>query len=169
MAERERRGRQLAIELPPELLHRLKAHAAAADRPVSAVVRRWIEAGLDGGLAAGADDGPELADLVQRVVVIEQQLATLQRQASPDRAQKATRSGEARPAPAPLDLASVPAGGIETAALAELLGMRRGTLNAQIARAGGARDGLELHGWRCAGLVRPERGGPPRALWLPAA
>ena len=57
MVQRARSGRQLAIELPPELLQRLKAQAATEERPVAALVRRWIEAGLaaepSGGDASG--------------------------------------------------------------------------------------------------------------------
>ena len=68
--ERKRKGRQLAIELPPELLQRLKAHAAASDRPVSALVRRWIEAGLNGGLEAGT------TALAQRIDALEAAIKT---------------------------------------------------------------------------------------------
>jgi len=46
--------------------------------------------------------------------------------------------------------------------------MRRGTINARIGRAGGPAPGLELEGWRCLGIRTQERGGPARALWVPA-
>jgi len=64
LAKRERRGRQLSVELPAELLQRLKEHAEATDRPVAALVRRWIEAGLAGGLESGAPTGPTIQERV---------------------------------------------------------------------------------------------------------
>lgn len=83
MATRDRRGAQLSVELPPELLARLRAHAAAADRPVAAVVRRWIEAGLSGALEIGA--AAPAADLAERVAALEAAVAALQATApSPD-------------------------------------------------------------------------------------
>jgi hypothetical protein len=54
---------------------------------------------------------------------------------------------------------------ITTKALADLLQMRRGTLNARIARAGGALPGLVIEGWCCLGTQVPKRGGPAQALW----
>ena len=101
MAQRARVGRQLAIELPPELLQRLKAHAAADGRPVAALVRRWIEDGLSGTLKAGAaaPDAPGLAD---RVAALEAAVADLRRSAAPERGKAAPRSGgalEAEPLP----------------------------------------------------------------------
>jgi hypothetical protein len=54
---------------------------------------------------------------------------------------------------------------IPTAALADLLGITRGAINARIARAGGAAPGLVIEGWSCVGLAVPKRGGPAQALW----
>lgn len=79
---RDRRGAQLSVELPPELLQRLKAAAAATDRPVAALVRRWIEAGLAGGLEGGAVS-PEPAGLLERVVALEAAVAALGREQRP--------------------------------------------------------------------------------------
>jgi predicted DNA-binding protein len=47
---RDRKGAQLALELEPQLMQRLRARAAADGRPVAVLVRRWIEAGLGGAL-----------------------------------------------------------------------------------------------------------------------
>jgi hypothetical protein len=72
------------------------------------------------------------------------------------------------PAPAPPNQAvTIPQVGdaITTKALADLLQMRRGTLNARIARAGGALPGLVIEGWCCLGTQVPKRGGPAQALW----
>jgi predicted DNA-binding protein len=187
MVQRARSGRQLAIELPPELLQRLKAHAAASDRPVSALVRRWIEAGLNRALEADAPafDG---TDLAQRVQALEAAVAALQKQAAIPRSTRPTKPSPP-PASEPLELeldlgsskpnpsakgstipqmGDAPEGGITTAALAEALGMKRGSLNERLRRMGGAREGLELDGWRCCGQVAPLSGGPPRWVWEPA-
>lgn len=144
---------QLNLKLPPEVLAQWRAQAAAEGLSV----RDWLIARL--APAAGAA-GPDLAD---RVEALEARLAALEQR--PARAPRpAPAAPPAAPLPPPADL---PADGIETAALAELLGLKRPTFNARIARAGGPRPGLELNGWRCLGLRSPDRGGPPRALWVP--
>ena len=116
-----------------------------------------IEALLSGNSASPAPPLSALATLEARVALLEQG-------ASPKRV---SPSSPKQVSPTPY-VGDLPAGGIETAALADLLNMRRGTLNARIARAGGAREGLELEGWRCIGLQVPDRGGPARARWEPA-
>jgi plasmid stability protein len=92
---RDRKGAQLALEVGPELLQRLRARAAADGRPLAALVRRWLEAGLSGALeqagAAAPAAGPEL---LARVAALEAAVADLQRLASPERVSAAPRSGE---------------------------------------------------------------------------
>jgi hypothetical protein len=167
MARADRRGAQLAFELPRELLERLRAQAAAERRTVAALLRGWIEAGL-AAPAAPAAPGVDLSDLSERVGSLERELAQLRRPTPPVTANSSNLPASPdRVIPAPL-VGEVPPGGIETAALAERLGMRRGTLNARIARAGGAAPGLVVEGWRCLGARVPDRGGPARALWEPA-
>ena len=68
---RDRKGGQLAVELPPELLQQLKAHAAATDRPMAALVRRWIEAGLAGALDPTGSAAPAGTDLAARLAAVE--------------------------------------------------------------------------------------------------
>jgi AraC-like DNA-binding protein len=165
MARADRRGAQLAFELPRELLERLRAQATAERRTVAALLRGWIEAGLAAGPAA---PGVDLSDLSERVGCLERELALLRRPTPPVTANSSNLpASPERVIPAPL-VGDVPPGGIETAALADRLGMRRGTLNARIARAGGAAPGLVVEGWRCLGARVPDRGGPARALWVPA-
>jgi predicted DNA-binding protein len=180
MVQRARSGRQLAIELPPELLQRLKAQAAAEERPVAALVRRWIDAGLNGALETGVVAPAAVAgDLVERLEALEAAVAALQ-QSRPARTPKPAPaaslplelhppdegSGEPRKGePAIPPLGEVPAGAITTADLAARIGMKRGSLNERLRRAGGARIGLEMEGWRCVGHHFPEGGGPPRWLW----
>lgn len=90
---RDRKGAQLSLELEPQLLARLRARAAADGRPLAVMVRRWLEAGLDGALEQQAGPaGPDLADLVERVGRLEAELAQIRR--SPERV-------EPLPAPQP--------------------------------------------------------------------
>lgn len=175
MVPRARSGSQLAIEVPAELLQRLKAHATATDRSVSALVRRWIEMGLSGDLQA-VTATPAAVGLADRVDALELAVVELQKQVSPSPPRKSSRQPVASE---PLELGSVPlaegsritplgdalASAITTAELAEALGMKRGSLNERIRRAGGARLGMELEGWCCVGSCTPGAGGPPRWLW----
>jgi hypothetical protein len=175
MAQRVRSGSQLAIEVPSELLQRLKAHATATDRSVSALVRRWIEAGLNGDLEPSFEPSAA-AGLADRVASLELAVVELQQQVKAPRLEKPSRvplrSKPPELGPVPLAGASritptgdVLAGVITTAELAEALGIKRGSLNERIRRMGGARLGLELEGWCCVGSRTPEAGGPPRWLW----
>ena len=146
---------QLAINIPAPLLERLRAAAAERGVTYSSLVLQWIEAGL------GADLDAPRSDLAARLDAVERRLDALP--ASPTRVIPALRLVEQVPPPGTF----LGAGPITTAELAELLAIRRGTLNARISRAGGAAVGLELNGWRCVALEVPPRGGPARALWEP--
>jgi hypothetical protein len=151
---------QLAINIPAPLLERLRAAAAERGVTYSSLVLQWIEAGL------GADLDAPRSDLAARLDAVERRLDALP--ASPKRVKPVSRPAELVPTKqvAPPGTFLV-AGPITTAELAELLAMRRGTLNARIGRAGGAAVGLELNGWRCVAMEVPSRGGPARALWEP--
>jgi hypothetical protein len=159
---------QLNLKVPPAVLDHWRAQAAA--QGVS--VRDWLVS--IAGPTAPPGPGPAAGDgLADRVALLEATAAELRgavaqlQQTRPPRSPSPAPAGPlAAPVPVPADL---PADGIETAALAQLLRMKRGTLNARIARMGGAAPGLVVDGWRCLGLRTPERGGPPRALWVPAA
>lgn len=87
---RDHKGAQL--ELEPGLMQRLQARAAADGRPVAVLVRRWIEAGLGGGvLEQQASTAAPTADaeLLARVAAMEAAVADLQRPASPERVRPA--------------------------------------------------------------------------------
>jgi hypothetical protein len=148
---------QLNLRLPVPLVAALKAQAQQQGITLTALVEQQLS----------GDSKPASSDLA----AIEQRLAALEqgRLASPTRVIPALRLVEEIPnrlLPAtPPAIGSV--GPITTAELAELLAMRRGTLNARIGRAGGPAVGLELNGWRCVALEVPPRGGPARALWEP--
>lgn len=155
---------QLNLKLPPAVLANWREQARAAGHES---VRDWLLAIT----AAPAEACAELP-LRDRVARLEQAVEALQQARSAPRRVDALPPA-ARPAPAPAAAPpapplAAPAGAITTAELADRLGIRRGTFNAQISRAGGAAPGLVLHGWRCLGLRASDRGGPARAIWEPA-
>ena len=149
---------QLNIRLPVPLVAALKAQAQQQGITLTALVE----------LLLAGDSKPASSDLATQLAAIEQRLVALEQQgrpASPKRVKPAPRPAEEIPNRL---LPAVPGGSgapITTAELAELLAMRRGTLNARISRAGGPVVGQELNGWRCVALEVPSRGGPARALW----
>ena len=158
---------QLNLKVPPAVIAHWRAQAAAQ----SLSVRDWlisITAPTEAP-AAGPAGGAALADRVAQLEAaaaeLREAVTQLQAQGPPPRS---PRPAPAAPPPV-LIPADLPADGIETTALAQLLGLRRGTLNARIARLGGPAPGLVVDGWRCLGQRTPDRGGPPRALWVPAA
>lgn len=176
MSKRDRRGAQLSVELPPELLQRLRAEASQQDRPVAVLVRRWIEAGLSGelGAAATTTEGESRTGLMERVEALERAVAQLQQQPRPRRSPASAPAAAAAPAAAtppaaaaePPVLAPITAeGAITTAQLADQLGMRRTSLNERLRRAGGAKVGMVVAGWRCVGQGAGPNGGPLRWLW----
>ena len=151
---------QLNIRLPVPLVAALKTQAQQQGITLTALVEHQLS----------GDSKPASSDLAAQLAAIEQRLAALEqsRLASPTRVIPAPRPGElAPPKQVPPPGTFLGAGPIATAELAELLSMRRGTLNARIGRAGGAAVGLDLNGWRCVALEVPPRGGPARALWEP--
>lgn len=59
---------QLALQLPPELITRIRAAAVAQGRSITALTRAWLEAGLAAleAAAAGADDAIARIDAMER-------------------------------------------------------------------------------------------------------
>ena len=150
---------QLNIRLPVPLVAALKAQAQQQGITLTALVE----------LLLAGDSKPASSDLATQLAAVEQRLLALEQQgrpASPKRVKPASQPAELVP---PKQVAPpgtfLGAGPITTAELAELLAMRRGTLNARISRAGGPVVGQELNGWCCVALEVPSRGGPARALW----
>jgi hypothetical protein len=156
---------QLNLKVSPAVLDHWRAQAAA--QGVS--IRDWLVS--IAGPAAAPSGGPAAPDgLADRVAQLEAATAELreavaQLEARPPRSPRPAADPPAAPVSPPADLS---ADGIETAALADRLGVKRGTLNNRINRLGGPAPGLVVDGWRCLGTRPPERGGPPRALWVPA-
>ena len=185
---RDRKGAQLSFELPPGLLERLRAHAAAERRTVAAVLRGWIEAGLAGALEPSAEPSAALVGLANRLEALERDVAQLQLGAI-----KATKRRE-RPDPLPAvkvsemsdsggfppDLQEPPASpdrvipappvgdAITTAQLAERTGTNRSAWNnwARDKQPGAVRKmPPDVGQWRLVGKAAAEAGGPARWLW----
>ncbi|MDA0216393.1 MAG: hypothetical protein O3B32_04780 [Cyanobacteria bacterium] len=164
---RDRKGAQLNLEVEPQLLERLRARAAADGRPLAALVRRWLEAGLSGALEQpAAPAGPDLADLAARVGWLEAELAQL-RNATPKRVAPAPRTDE--PVTPNRVIPDPPTGAITTAELAELTGASRGAWNTWATKAtpGDVRHHPQAGSWRLVGKGLPpgDLGGPHRWLW----
>ena len=153
---------QLAINCPAPLLERLRAEAQRQQVTATSLVLTWIQAGLDGQLEAPRE--ASRTHLERRLDALEQRLDALEQ--PPKQPSRPPKQPSPPPKQKPLEQ---PAEAITTAALADLLGMRRHTLNARLARAGGAAIGLEMEGWRIVAKVKPSRGGPEQWGWLPAA
>ena len=175
MPSRNRRGAQLAFEVPPELLHRLRAFSAAQQKPMATLLRGWIEAGLAGPLEpleATADSG-----VLERLEALEAAVAKLQRTPAPTpppREVTATpRTGDALPSPPPKAappiprMGDAPEGAITTAELAEQTSTNRAAWNnwARDKTLGAVRHHPDAGSWKLVARVPTDAGGPPRTLW----
>ena len=156
---------QLALQVPPELLEHLKARAAAEGRSHTSLALQWIRAGLETEPPSAG-----LPDLERRLAAVEAGLAALQRGRPPAAPVVAAVAPVAPAQPEPRASGPGPASAVAltTAELAERLGLRRATLNERLRRAGGARAGLVMEGWRCTGQLTGPNGGPPQWTWEPA-
>ena len=165
---------QINLKVPPTVAAHWRAQAAAHGLSV----RDWLLSITAPPAEPQAGSGGP-AGLADRVAQLEALTADLQAQLTQLQAQEATPRSprpvvtarkDAPPSPAAPRSADLPApsGAIPTAELAQRIGMKRGSLNERLRRAGGAREGLEMEGWRCVGQVAPAAGGPPRWLWVPA-
>ena len=150
---------QLNLKLAPAVAAHWRREAAAAGLSV----RDWL---IRQTMPGEAPAPPAEAGLGDRVGELERQVAgLLARKPAPS----PPRKREA-PAPSPLPLppsGDAPAEAIESAELARLLGIQRSAFNTRVGRAGGARAGLVVGGWRCVGTFPSPAGGPPRPRWVP--
>jgi hypothetical protein len=161
---------QLALQVPPDLLDRLRNRAATEGRTLSAMCLAWIEKGLAAEAAAGAVD---LDGLEARIEVLEIALAALSPspQAAPIPAAPARPlvPPAAAPAPAPVLTGEGPAP-ITTAELAERTETNRASWNNWAAKAavGDVRSHAKAGPWRLVGKAPAPGGGPLRFIWEPA-
>ena len=149
---------QLALQVTPDLLARVKAAAASQGRTVTYLAMQWLEEGLAG--TSAPSPAPHLLQRLQRLEARVQRL---------EGASSAVASVPESPLlDAPLLDTAVPPEGLESREVARSLRISRGTFNARIDRAGGAREGLVINGWRCLGTFPPPpgRGGPKRPRWV---
>lgn len=149
---------QLNLKIPEAVRAHWQREASAAGLSI----RDWLIRQTMPGEAPPIPSDPGLMD---RVVALESQVAELLKRPASVR-----RDRPVRPPPELQQLA--PASdleGVEGAAVARSLGITRNGWNARVTRAGGAREGVVVSGWRCVGLRQSARGGPPRAVWVPGA
>lgn len=144
-----------------------KLRKAATERHAlpGSLVAQALEQFLSGSAPAlSADSGK----WEQRLAAVEQRLALLEKR---PRAAAAPPPPAVAPAPPPAKSLPIPQVGdaLTTAQVADRLGIKRGSFNERIRRAGGAAPGMEMEGWRIIGQARPPQGGPPQWLWEPAS
>ena len=150
---------QINLRLPADLVGRFRVLAKESGRSLNVIAAEALEQRLQ-ALASATGKHPEADPSTDRLDALEQRVTALEaRAAAPPT--RVTRSTPDRLAPAHPD------GAITTAELANVLGIRRHTMNARLARLGGAVVGLELpDGWRCVGKVAPPQGGPQQWCWV---
>jgi antitoxin component of RelBE/YafQ-DinJ toxin-antitoxin module len=150
---------QLNVRLDQALVQQAQKAAKKEGRTLAACVAMALERWL-----AAPSSAPPEPLLTSRLDDLEKRLERLEQQK--EKVSASRKPSAPAPAP-PIQVVTIPQSGeaITTKALADLLQMRRGTLNARIARAGGALPGLVIEGWCCLGTQVPKRGGPAQALW----
>jgi antitoxin component of RelBE/YafQ-DinJ toxin-antitoxin module len=150
---------QLNVRLDQALVQQAQKAAKKEGRTLAACVAMALERWL-----AAPSSAPPEPLLTSRLDDLEKRLERLEQQK--EKVSASRKPSAPTPAP-PIQAVTIPQVGeaITTKALADLLQMRRGTLNARIARAGGALPGLVIEGWCCLGTQVPKRGGPAQALW----
>jgi len=114
--------------------------------------------------SASTEIANQLAALAKRLEALEAERPAA-RPASPKQGTASPPKQGAAPSPSQAKPPAIPGEAITTAELAELLGMKRNSLNERLRRTGGAQVGLVMEGWRCVGQSAPPEGGPLRWLW----
>lgn len=138
---------QLNLKLPPAIAADWRQRAKDAGCPT---VRDWLLRVLN-------PEAEPVAGLADRIAALEAAVAALQQAPAGRRVVRPIAPVEAPPGDA-----------LDTSQLAAHLGVKRGTFNARIQRAGGTVAGLVIDGWRCTGVHPSPRGGPDRGYWVPA-
>ncbi len=153
---------QLNVRVEEGLAVALKAEAKRRHAMPGALVAQAIEQFL-------ANDGRPLGNATEQLggqwqKEVEQRLAALEA-----KAKAAPAAAPPPPAPKnpPAAAPTIPQTGdaLTSAELAATLGLKRHAFNERVRRAGGAREGAVMEGWRCVGQTRPANGGPLQWLW----
>jgi hypothetical protein len=146
---------QLNLKVSPAV----RAHWEQEANMAGLSIRDWLIQQTTPGAPPPSPPDPGLAERVER---LERQVTELLTRPVAPSSSPARRVREPAPSPAPTD-------GVEGATVADALDIPRNAWNARVRRAGGARHGLVVSGWRCVGFRQPRMGGPLRALWVPDA
>lgn len=158
---------QLNVRVDAALAAALKAEAKRRHALPGALVAQALEQFLSGASNAPTALAVPSKEWQAPLAALEARVAKLEaKPAAPPPAAKASPE-KAKPAP-PIEPAKITQAGddaITTAQLAARLGIKRGTFNERLRRAGGASEGVVIEGWRCVGQARPASGGPPQWLW----
>ena len=158
---------QLNVRVDEALAARLKAEAKRRHAMPGALVAQAIEQFL-------SNDGRPLGNATEQLggqwqKEVERRLTALEAKAKATPAPAAAPAAAPPPAPKapPAAAPTIPQMGdaITSAELAARLGMKRHAFNERVRRAGGAREGAVMEGWRCVGQTRPANGGPLQWLW----
>jgi hypothetical protein len=150
-----------------------KLRKAATERHAlpGSLVAQALEQFLSGASGSAPALSGDSSKWEQRLAAVEQQLAYLEGRLKTPLSRPASPPPAAVPSPPPAKPLPIPQSGdaLTTAQVADKLGMKRGSFNERIRRAGGAVVGLEMEGWRIVGQSKPPQGGPPQWLWEPAS
>jgi hypothetical protein len=155
---------QLNLRLDADLHRRLAAAALADGTNVSDLCRAWIIQGLDA--RAGGSSAPSTGGLAERLALIEERLAALERTGVDSAGIRRSRGVAVPRTDAPVvPTDDRPDGALTSPELGQQLGITPTGLNAFASRRGiGA---MHRSGWRVAGKLAVRSGGPDRWLWLP--
>jgi hypothetical protein len=156
---------QVNLRVEPGLLASFKEAAKERGLSLNAAAGLAFEQFLQG--QPQQKQAPASSDHEQRLLALEKRVAKLEATPAPPPPAAKTSPERAKPAP-PVEPAKIPQAGdgaITTAQLAATLGVKRGTFNERLRRAGGASEGVVIEGWRCVGQARTAGGGPPQWLW----
>jgi len=124
-----------------------------------ALVAQALEQFLAGSNGAAPALSSDSGKLELRLAALEERVAHLERKPPAPPPAKPARPSTKPPAIPPSGDA------LTTVQLAARLGMKSGSLNERIRRAGGAAPGMEMEGWRIIGQAKLPQGGPPQWLW----
>lgn len=165
---RDRRGAQLCVSVPPDLLEQVRDEATRQGRWMGLLVCDWLRAGLAASQAQPVDDSEELA-LDARLTALEQAVQALISASSPRRVSSPPSYG-GLPVRQQLELRDFDQFPITTAQLAIRTNTNRAGWNNWAAKAqpGDIREHRDAGNWRLIGKASADNGGPPRWLWEPA-
>jgi hypothetical protein len=145
---------QVNLRVEPGLLAGFKEGAKGRGLSLNAAAALAFEQFLQGQ----PQQAPASSDHEQRLLALERRVERLEAKPAAPKAPSPERA-KAAPSIEPGDDA------ITSSQLAARLGLKRNTFNERLRRAGGAREGVVIEGWRCVGQAKPLTGGPLQWRW----